>query len=83
MLEFNYEALPARVVFGKGSLEQLPDEVARLGARKAMVLSTPGKRGLAEGAARRVAPRLVGALVGAVAVAAGVDDEVRPGQQLR
>ena len=60
MLEFTYEALPARVVFGQGSLERLPDEVARLGAHKALVLSTPGKRALAEDAARRLGERVAG-----------------------
>ena len=33
MLEFVHDALPGRGVFGAGSLERLPDEVARLGAR--------------------------------------------------
>ena len=60
MLEFTYEALPARVVFGTGTLEQLPDEVARLGAQKALVLSTPGKRALAEDAARRLGEGVAG-----------------------
>ncbi|HSA79410.1 MAG TPA: maleylacetate reductase [Geminicoccaceae bacterium] len=60
MLEFTYEALPARVVFGIGTRERLPDEVARLGGQKALVLSTPGKRALAEDAARRLGARAVG-----------------------
>jgi alcohol dehydrogenase class IV len=52
-LAFVYEALPARVVFGLGSLTQLPDEAARLG-RRPLVFATPGHRGLAEDAARRI-----------------------------
>ena len=52
MLEFTYETLPGRVVFGAGSLERLAGEVARLGASRALVLSTPGKRALAEEAIR-------------------------------
>jgi maleylacetate reductase len=60
MLEFTYETLPGRVVFGAGSLERLPDEVARLGAERVLVLSTPGKRALAEDAARRLGARAVG-----------------------
>ena len=60
MLEFTYEALPARVVFGRGSLERLNDEVARLGLHKALVLSTPSKRALAEEVAGRLGARAVG-----------------------
>jgi alcohol dehydrogenase class IV len=41
MHSFIYTALPARVVFGPGTLAQVPDEVRRLGCRRALVLSTP------------------------------------------
>lgn len=40
---FIYQAAPARVLFGSGTLQQLGQEVERLGARRAMVLSTPGR----------------------------------------
>jgi alcohol dehydrogenase class IV len=60
MLEFSYEAQPARVVFGRGSLERLPDEVARLGLKKALVLSTPSKRALAAQVADRLGERAIG-----------------------
>jgi maleylacetate reductase len=60
MLEFTYETLPGRVVFGAGSFERLPDEVAGLGVERALVLSTPGKRALAEDAARRLGARAAG-----------------------
>ncbi|MGW0875594.1 maleylacetate reductase [Streptomyces sp. NPDC002740] len=50
-MTFTYEALPMRVVFGAGSLAQLPQETARLGLRRLLVLSTPGQRALAERAA--------------------------------
>ena len=40
MRPFIYNALPARVVFGSGTLSRLPDEVARLGCSRALVLST-------------------------------------------
>jgi len=66
MLEFTYEALPARVVFGSGSLERLPEEAARLGLRRALVLSTPGKRALAEDVARRLGERAAGIHAAAV-----------------
>jgi maleylacetate reductase len=41
MHSFIYTALPARVVFGPGTLAQVPHEVDRLGCRRALVLSTP------------------------------------------
>ncbi|MFF7946499.1 maleylacetate reductase [Streptomyces griseorubiginosus] len=50
-MTFTYEALPMRVVFGPGSLRQLPEEADRLGLRRLLVLSTPGQRALAGHAA--------------------------------
>jgi len=44
MLDFIYQALPARVIFGVGSLKQLPAEVDRIGASRALVLCTPYQR---------------------------------------
>ncbi|HEX9184719.1 MAG TPA: maleylacetate reductase [Burkholderiales bacterium] len=38
---FVYTGLPTRVVFGAGSLAQLPAELDRLGAKRALLLSTP------------------------------------------
>jgi len=40
MRPFVYNALPARVVFGVGTLSKLPEEVSRLGCKRALVLST-------------------------------------------
>jgi maleylacetate reductase len=60
MLEFIYEALPGRVVFASGSLDRLPDEVARLGATRALLVSTPGHRQFAEDAAERLGARAAG-----------------------
>ncbi|MGW2051035.1 maleylacetate reductase [Streptomyces sp. NPDC001858] len=57
---FAYEALPMRVVFGAGSLARVPDEVARLGLRRVLVLSTPRGRELAD----RLAELLGNAAVG-------------------
>lgn len=48
MQPFLYTALPARVIFGRGSLKQLGQEVDALGARRALVLCTPEQRGLAQ-----------------------------------
>jgi len=41
MRPFVYNALPARVIFGNGTLSQLPDEVKKLGCSKALILTTP------------------------------------------
>ena len=43
-LKFVYNGLPMRVVFGAGSLSQLPAELERLGAKRALLLSTPEQR---------------------------------------
>src|SRR4051812_13097136 len=59
-LAFTYEPLPSRVVFGAGSLDRLPEEVARLGVAKALVLSTPEQRPMAEEVARRLGDRAAG-----------------------
>jgi maleylacetate reductase len=41
MTHFIHQTNPSRVIFGPGTLSQLPDELQRLGARRALVLSTP------------------------------------------
>jgi maleylacetate reductase len=38
---FTYTALPARVVFGSGTLARISEELRALGCRRALVLSTP------------------------------------------
>ena len=43
MKSFTYVSLPSRVVFGAGAVAQLPAEVEKLGAQRALVLSTPGR----------------------------------------
>jgi maleylacetate reductase len=40
---FTYETHDVRVVFGPGALAALPDVVQRLGARRVLVVSTPGR----------------------------------------
>lgn len=51
---FHYETQPQRVVFGSGTIETLPTEVAGLGAKRALVISTPGQKGAAEDLAHRL-----------------------------
>jgi len=43
MKSFVYQGLASRVVFGAGSVAQLPAELERLGAKRVLMLSTPGR----------------------------------------
>ena len=52
--------MPGRVVFGVGRIERLGDEVARLGARRALVLSTPGGKTRAEAVSKHLEGRIAG-----------------------
>jgi maleylacetate reductase len=63
---FTYEQLPGRVVFGVGTLDRLPDEVGRLGAQRAIVLSTPEQTDVAQDVARRLGSRSAGVFAQAV-----------------
>src|SRR5690349_13591742 len=44
--------LPVRVVFGAGTLAQLPAEVDRLAAKRVLMLSTPGRAEMVRAAAK-------------------------------
>ena len=66
MNAFIYQATPTRVVFGAGALRQLGDEIERLGARRAMVLSTPEQAGSAEQVASLLGDRAAGVFAKAV-----------------
>ncbi len=65
MRSFVYDSLPGRVVFGLGAVDKLAEEVERLGASRALVLSTPGQRALAERAAAALGAKAVGVFDGA------------------
>lgn len=54
---FVFDARLPRVVFGAGALRELPRELDRLGVARALVLSTPGQRALAERAAALLGER--------------------------
>lgn len=60
MKPFIYQNLPSRVVFGAGSLAQLPREMDALGAARALVLSTPEQRASAERVADLLGARAAG-----------------------
>ena len=48
MNRFSYTSLPARVIFGSGTLASLEDEIKRLGCSRALILSTPQQKAEAE-----------------------------------
>lgn len=60
MLPFTYIANPARVIFGVGALAQLGAEIERLGARRALVLCTPGQVDVARRVAGLIGARAAG-----------------------
>jgi len=57
---FVYNGLPARVVFGAGALARLPEELDRLGAKRALVLSTPEQKDSAREVANALGARCAG-----------------------
>ena len=62
---FVFPGLTTRVVFGHGTLAQVPDEVSRLGHSRALVLSTPHQKAEAEALADRLGGRTAGVFAGA------------------
>ena len=62
---FVFPGLSTRVVFGHGTLAQVPDEVARLGHSRALVLSTPHQKAEAQALAARLGDKAAGVFAGA------------------
>lgn len=60
MRDFIFNGQPSRVVFGAGSLAHLEREIDLLGAKRALVLSTPGQAHLAQRVADRLGARAAG-----------------------
>jgi alcohol dehydrogenase class IV len=60
MNSFTYNGQAGRVIFGAGSLQHLAREIDALGARKALVLSTPEQRASAEKIAALLGARAAG-----------------------
>jgi len=60
MKDFVYTALPARVVFGAGVLARLADELDRLGAKRVLLLCTPGRAESARRLAASLGARVAG-----------------------
>jgi alcohol dehydrogenase class IV len=57
---FLYNGLPSRVIFGAGSIAQLPAELDRLGAKRALLLSTPEQKDSASEVAKSLGSRCAG-----------------------
>ena len=66
MRPFHYNGHPARVIFGSGTLSQLPDEVARLGLKRTLVLATPPQEAEAKRVAALLGDASAGVFAGAV-----------------
>jgi maleylacetate reductase len=66
MKDFVYNGQPSRVVFGAGSLVHLEREIDLLGARRALVLSTPEQAPQAQMVADRLGSRAAGIFARAV-----------------
>src|SRR5579872_5826120 len=62
---FVYQGSPQRVVFGAGALAKLPEEAARLGLKKVLVLSTSEQKDRAENVARLLGAMAAGVFAGA------------------
>ena len=63
---FTHTAARSRVVFGRGSLAQVGEEVERLGVRRALVLTTAQQQGDGAALAERLGGLAVGHFPGAV-----------------
>lgn len=50
MLDFDYQAFEARIVFGPGKVSELPAEIDKLGGRSVLVISTGSQRAVADAA---------------------------------
>jgi maleylacetate reductase len=66
MQDFVYQSPPMRVLFGTGTLRQLPDELSRLGVTRALVLATPRQNALVAGIREMIGERFAGVFTGAV-----------------
>ncbi len=60
MQPFTYTSLPARVIFGSGTLAGLGEEIKRLNCSRALILSTPQQEAEARALADRIGPLAAG-----------------------
>lgn len=61
-LRFNYAAAPQRVIHGAGRAAELGAELAQLGARRAVLLCSPGQLGVAQEMSTRLGELCAGVL---------------------
>jgi maleylacetate reductase len=66
MINFTYNSLGGRVIFGAGTREQLALEIERLGCSRALILSTSGHENQAKELARQIGKLAGGVFAGAV-----------------
>jgi maleylacetate reductase len=66
MQDFVYHSAPMRVVFGAGTLRQLPEELTRLGVSRALVLATPRQTAQVADISELIGGRAAGVFTGAV-----------------
>ena len=64
--QFTYQVSPVRVVFGIGTIGSLPDELDRLGVKRALLLATPRQQSQLGDLTRLTGARSVGVFDGAV-----------------
>jgi len=64
--EFTYSTSPIRVVFGSGTVSRIPDELARLGISRALVLATPRQQAALGDIAALTGARIAGVFGGAI-----------------
>jgi alcohol dehydrogenase class IV len=57
---FVYNGLPSRVVFGAGAIAKLPEEFDRLGAKRALLISTPEQSAAVKEVGARLGARVAG-----------------------
>src|SRR5215831_8166394 len=62
---FVYSQHPSRVIFGRGSIARLPEEVDRLGLKRVVVLSTPPQAIAAAHLSTQLADKFAAAFSGA------------------
>jgi alcohol dehydrogenase class IV len=65
MIDFAYDILPGRVLFGAGSRDQVSAEINRLRCSRALVLSTAGYSGKAKELAHKIGQLAAGTFSGA------------------
>ncbi|QFY63013.1 maleylacetate reductase (plasmid) [Rhizobium grahamii] len=65
-IAFSYAGSPARIVFGDGASKTVSEWIAKSGAKRALVLSTPHQKADAEALAKEIGEPVCGVFAGAV-----------------